>query len=189
MKHGKKTEEFGLWLIQHLEHLKVNDQYSVFYDHGNPQDDPTVVVIKGFFGDEVTNRNRLTDVDVMVVNNDKEIVLLIEIEENRMSPKKVLGDIFSTVMCNQFAVRTGNENKYFGASSKTSLIIAGVIPSFPNQGNELNKIRNIIEPRLQKFKAPNDALQIDQIKIVTETDISKVLEELKNEVRGIFAMR
>jgi len=91
MKHGEQTKEFGLWLI---DHLKKNDEYSVFYDHGNPQEDPTVVVIKGFFGDEVTNRNRLTNVDVMVVKNDKEIVLLIEIEENRMSPKKVLA-IFS----------------------------------------------------------------------------------------------
>ena len=124
----------------------------------------------------------------MVVNNDKEVVLLIEIEESRMSPKKLLGDVFSTMMCNQFAVRTEHENKYFGVSSKTSLIIAGVVPNAPNQGNELNKIRNIVMPRLQKFSAPNDSLQIDKIKIVTEQDISKTLEELKNEVTSIFAM-
>jgi len=91
-------------------------------------------------------------------------------------------------MCNRFAVRTGKENKYFGVSSKTSLIIAGVVPNLPDQGNELNKIRNVIEPRLQEFHAPNDALQINKIKIVTESDISKTLEKLKNEVRGIFAI-
>jgi len=116
MKHGKMTEEFGIWLSQYL---KTNKEYSVFYDHGNPQENSNVAVIKGFFGDKVTNRNRLTDIDVMVVNNKKEVVLLIEIEESEMSPKKLLGDIFSIVMCNQFAVRTENKNKYFGLSSKT----------------------------------------------------------------------
>ena len=185
MKHGKMTEQFGLWLT---EHLKTKDQYSVFYDHGNPLEDPTVVAIKGFFGDRVTNRNRLTDADVMVVNNDKEVVLLIEIEESRMSPKKLLGDIFSTVMCNQFAVRPENENEYFGVSPKTVLIIAGVVPNQGDQEEELDKIRNIIMPRLQKFSTPKGSLQIDNIKIVTDKDISETFEKLEKEVTSFFVM-
>jgi hypothetical protein len=182
MKKGKKTEEFGLWLTQYL---KMNSQYSVFYDHGNQQEDSTVVVIKGFFGDKVANKNRLADVDVMVVNNDNEVILLIEIEESKMPPKKLLGDIFTVVMCNRFAVRIEKENRHFDVSSKTHLIIAGVVP---NQGNERNKIRDIIIPRLQNFHVPNDALQIDKIKIVHEKNISETLEELKNEVKSVFTM-
>ena len=182
MKNGKKTEEIGLWLTQYL---KPKNRYSVFYDHGNQLEDQTVVVIKGFFGDKVTNRNRLADVDVMVVNNDNEVILLIEIEESKMSPKKLLGDIFTAMMCNRFAVRIKKENKYFDVSSKTRLIVAGVVP---NQGNERNKIRDTIMPRLQKFYIPNDALQIDKIKIVTGKDVSETLEELKNEVKSVFTM-
>lgn len=182
MNNGKKTEEFGLWLTQYL---KTNSRYSVFYDHGNQQEDSAVVVIKGFFGEKVTNRNRLADVDVIVVNNDNEVILLIEIEESRMSPKKLLGDIFTSVMCNRFAVRIENENRYFDLSSKTRLIIAGLVP---NQGNEQNIIRDTIVPRLQKFHFPNDSLQIDNIKIVTGKDISETFEELKSEVKSVFTM-
>jgi len=177
MKHGKITQEFGLWLS---EYLKTNKEYSVFYDHGNPQENSNVAVIKGFFGDKVNNRNRLTDIDAIVVNNNKEIVLLIEIEESEMSPKKLVGDIFSMVMCNQFAVRIENENKYFSLSSKTCAIIAGIAL---DRGNELT----IIKPRLQEFQVPIDGLQLDKIKIVTKPDILKTLEELKNQVRSIFA--
>ncbi len=181
MKNGIKTEEFGLWLTQYL---KTNSQYSVYYDHGNQQEDSKVVVIKGFYGDKVTNINRLADIDVMVVNNDNEIILLIEIEESKMPPKKLLGDIFTVLMCNRFAVRMGNANRYYEASSKTLLVIAGVVP---NQGNERNKIRDTIIPRLQKFHTPNDAIQIDKIKIVTGNNISETIEELKNEVKSFFA--
>ena len=185
MKHGKMTEQFGLWLKKHLE---TNKKYSVFYDHGSPLEDPSVVVIKGFYGDKVTNRNRLADVDVMVANTDQEVVLLIEIEESEMSPKKLLGDIFSTVMCNKFAVRPENENEYFGVSPKTVLIIAGVVPNQGDQEEELDKIRNIIMPRLQKFSTPKGSLQIDNIKIVTDKDILKTLEKLEKEVTSFFAM-
>ncbi|MEI6133221.1 MAG: hypothetical protein WCQ41_10430 [Bacillota bacterium] len=182
MKNGKKTEEFGLWLTQYL---KPKSQYPVFYDHGNQQKDQTVVAIKGFFGDKVTNRNRLADVDVMVVNNDNEVILLIEIEESKMSPKNLIGDIFTAMMCNRFAVRIKKENKYFDVSSKTRLIVAGVVP---NQGNERDIIIDRIMPRLQKFHKPNDTLQIDKIKIVTGKDVSETLEKLKNEVRSVFTM-
>jgi hypothetical protein len=183
-KDGKKTGEFGLWLTRNI---RMNSQYCVYYDHGNKQEDPMVVTvaIKGFFGEKITNTNRLADVDVMVVNNDNEVILLIEIEESKISPKKLLGDIFTAVMCNRFAVRIEKENKYFDVSSKTRLIIAGVVP---NQENEQNKIRDTIIPRLQKLHILNDALQIDKIKIVTGKDISETLEKLKNEVKSVFTM-
>jgi hypothetical protein len=181
MKHGELTKGFGLWLTQLLE---ANNQYSVYYDHGNQEAESNVVIIKGFLGEKVTNANRLTDVDIMVVNN-REVVLLIEIEEGTMSPKKLLGDIFSTVMCNKFAVRIENENRYFDLAAETRLIIAGVTP---DQGDGLSKIEDTVMPHLRKFGFPNDALQSDKIKIVAKTDILKTLVELKNEVRSIFVV-
>ena len=91
-KHGKSTGKFGSWLN---DYLGSDSFYTVYYDHGIKTDDPNVAAIKGFFGDQVNNKNRLADIDVMVANIDKEIILLIEIEESEMSPKKLLGDIFS----------------------------------------------------------------------------------------------
>jgi len=182
-KDGKRTGEFGLWLGRYLE---VNSQYSVFYDHGNKQEDPNVAVIKGFYGHQVANKNRLADIDVMVVNNDNnEAILLIEIEEGEMPPKKLLGDVFATLICNRFAVRIENEQKYFSVSPKTRLMIAGVVS---NRGAGGDKIRNTIIPRLGQFNVPDDTIQIDKIKFVLGEDISEMIEELKCEMKKVFAI-
>ena len=136
-KNGKYTELFGEWLTESLG----NSRYTVYYDQGDKQREPMVAAIKGFLGKKVTNVNRLADNDVMVVNDNNEIILLLEIEEVKMSPKKLLGDIFTIEMCNRFAVRINKENKYFDVSPKTRLIVAGVVP---NTGSGQKKIRDII---------------------------------------------
>ena len=181
MNRGELTKEFGIWLTKLLE---KKNQYSVYYDHGKQGAESNVVAIKGFLGDRVTNANRLADVDIMVVSNGK-VVLLIEIEEGAMSPKKLLGDIFSSVMCNQFAVKIENENRYFSLSSETRLIIAGVAPF---KENRLSRIEDTIMPRLRIFSFPKDGLQSNNIKVVAKTDIAKTIDELENEVRSIFAV-
>ena len=180
---GKRTGEFGLWLTHYLGE---SDQYSVYSDHGSIQKETNVGVIKGFYGEQVTNKNRLTDIDVMVVNNNNdEAVLLIEIEESEMPPKKVLGDVFATLMCNRFAVRIENEQKYFGVSATTQLIVAGVVSE---RGDKQYKIRNVILPALRKFTVPDDSVQIDKVKFVMGDDVSETIENLKSEVKNIFAM-
>ena len=182
-KDGEKTGEFGLWLRRYL---KENDQYSVYYDHGDKAQDPNVATIKGFFGQQVTRRNRLADLDVMIVDNDRdEVVLLIEIEETESPPKKLLGDVFAMLMCNQIAVKIETEQRYFSLSPQTQLIVAGTVSS---RGAGREKIRNTIAPRLQQFDVPSDSIQIDQIKFVFGEDVFEVIEELKNEVRSSFAV-
>lgn len=183
-KDGKRTGEFGLWLTRYLGR---DSQYSVFYDHGIKQEAPNVAAIKGFYGHKVANRNRLADIDVIVVNNDNdEVILLIEIEESEMPPKKLLGDVFATLMCNRFAVRIENEQKYFTLSPESRLIVAGVVT---NLGDGRDKIRNTITPRLRQFDVPDDTIQIDKIKFVFGEDISETIEELKSEMRNVFEMK
>jgi len=102
-KHGKWTGEFGLWLTNYLNTISCYRKHSVFYDHGNKQEHPNVVAIKGFIGNHVTNANRLADVDVLVANDKQEIIVLIEIEESNITPKTLLGDVFASLMCNGYA--------------------------------------------------------------------------------------
>jgi hypothetical protein len=185
-KVGKRTGEFGQWLTQSLE---KDSQYSVYYDHGDKQRNSNVASIKGFYGheitDEVSNKNRLADIDVIVVNNDNnEALLLIEIEEGEMQPKKLLGDVLAILMCNRLAVRIKNKQRYFGISSKTQLIIAGLVS---NRGNGQDKIRNIITPRLRQFDVPGDTVQVDKIKFVLGGNISETIEKLENEMKNIFS--
>ena len=42
-----------------------------------------------------------------------QVLRLIEIEESNMPPKKLLGDVFATLMCNRFVVKIEKEQKYF----------------------------------------------------------------------------
>ena len=182
-KHGYLTGEFGYWLTQYLQNSSHHQKLAVFYDHGEKEDNPNVVAIKGFYGHQVSNKNRLADIDVMVVNNDKEVKLLIEIEESKMSPKKLLGDVFAILMCNQVSVTIENKRKDFCLSSNSHLIVAGIVSS---RGRGQDKIINTIMPRLQKFKVPDDSIRIDKIKCVLGEDISKVIEILKNEINTVL---
>ena len=107
LRHGTGTASFGKWLKDYLEGIPEYEDYLVYYDHGDSQKS-NVVAIKGFCGKSVTNQNRLADIDIMVANPKKEIVVLIEIEEKPASPKKYIGTIFAALMCNRFAVRVEN---------------------------------------------------------------------------------
>ena len=178
-KHGKLTGEFGLWLSNYLGN---NHQYSVYYDHGDNQKDLNVLAIKGFYGKLITNKNRLVDSDLIVVNNKNNSVdLLIEIEETEMSPKKLLGDVFTTLMCNQFAVSIDNEQKYFSLSPETHLIVAGVVKT---KGTGQEKISLTITSRLQEFVVPGDSIQLDKVKFLFGNDISDTIKKLKSEMEN-----
>ena len=183
-KHGEETGKFGLKLRKYLNKPSYNQVFTVFYDHGDKQHDPNVAVIKGFCGRKVANKNRLADIDVMVVNNNNEIILLIEIEESAMPPKKLLGNAFAILMCNKFAVRTDNEQKYYTISPESKLIIAGVVPT---HGDGQQKIEEVIKPRMKQFSVPSDTIQIENISIVFENDISKTLDTLTRKVTDVFS--
>jgi hypothetical protein len=183
-KHGQETGKFGLWLRMYLNEPPHNREFTVFYDHGDKQHDPNVAVIKGFYGRQVANNNRLADIDVMVVNKNNEAILLIEIEESSMPPKKLLGDAFSILMCNKFAVRIDNEQKYYTTCPESKLIIAGVVPA---RGDGQKKIEEVIKPRMKQFSVPSDTIQIENISIVFGNDISKTLDTLMSKVSDIFS--
>ena len=114
-----------------------------------------------------------------------QVLLLIEIEESNMPPKKLLGDVFATLMCNRFVVKIEKEQKYFEISPKTQLIVAGVVS---NKGNGQDKIRKTIKPRLQQFSVPNDTVRIDNIKFVFAANTPKLITELKREIKELFSI-
>ena len=80
-KHGEQTGRFGCWLTQYIKGAPQYCNHLVYYDHGKRDYKSNVVAIKGFFGDEVRNKNRLADIDLIVAKPNKDIILLAEIEE------------------------------------------------------------------------------------------------------------
>jgi hypothetical protein len=177
---GEKTGQFGRWLT---DALIDNPKYRVYYDHGDPQKSDNVAVIKSFIGEEVTNSNRLADVDVMVYNPDHEILLLIEIEESALSPKTLFGDIFANLFSTRFAVRDGGEQKYFSVTPQTHLIIAGFIPRANKENKE--KIEEI-QVRLREFSFPENTISLENVDLVIDDNLETCIRNLKDKVNEIL---
>jgi hypothetical protein len=136
---GKHTTEFGRWLTQHLL------RNTVYYDRGDSLAEENVAAIHGFYGSEVSNITRLADeADVIVASPHGELLLVIEIEEGAISPKKLLGDLMAILMCNGFAVATDGGHRTFTITPNTQFILAGVVSP---RGSKALKIEEVIAPR------------------------------------------
>jgi hypothetical protein len=180
---GQQTGEFGYWLTRHLAGMPRYRNHIVYYDHGDSQSEPNVAVIHGFCGSEVTNVTRLAEVDVMVATPDGELVLLVEIEEGAISPKKLLGDLLAILMCSGFAVKADIGHEYFRIAPNTYFIVAGVASP---KGSKLRKITEVIAPRLGELDGLNDAIDPKNVSLVLEGGIDATLDALKDRLRGMF---
>lgn len=90
MKKGIKTAALGQWLTRSMVSSGSGDEYQVFYDHGDSRE-PNVVAIKGFYGEEVTNLNRLADVDIIVVGPNHLVEVIVEPSPNQWTGRKAHG--------------------------------------------------------------------------------------------------
>ena len=181
IKSGEKTGQFGLWLTNYVCEKKADEDYLVYYDHGDPALHDNVKVIKGFIGEQVKNANRLTDIDVLVANQNREILLLIEIEESPISPKTLLGDVFASLVSTKFSVLE-DEHVNFTVTSNSRLIIAGFHPNRERRKSYCVDIRR----KIGEFSVPGDSVSVDNIEFIIESDLESCLAELRQRVKEIF---
>jgi hypothetical protein len=181
-KPGKRTGQFGRWLTEYIRSEHPNKNYTVYYDHGDPEKHDKVAAIKGFMGEEVKNENRLTDVDVMVADEDRGIKLLIEIEESPISPKTLLADFFASLFSTKFAVKVGDENIYFSKTPGTHLIVTSYNPSDKKRKIFMNKVQKT----LREFQSAESDIKPGNVELVIESDLECCLEKLQQRVREIL---
>lgn len=175
---GQETDVLGQWLTGYVRQSAALRKYEVFYDHGDNRE-ANVVATKGFFGCQVTNLNRLADVDVMVVSPNQRVLLLIEVEERGSSPKKILGDAVTIMMCNRFAVLQSGIQRYFEVADTSRLIVAGVLPA---EGNRLEKVDRVIVPRFKQLPGFSDGINPRNIDFVFRQTIEETVGQLKQMV-------
>ena len=80
----------------------------ILFDHGNSATDDSnrVGVIRAWFGEKLSRKSLLADLDIAVVSPESNDVLLFaEIEESSASPKTIFGDIFATLLAEHFTFR------------------------------------------------------------------------------------
>jgi hypothetical protein len=183
MANGVDTGKFGLWLSQYVQHADKLNQYKVFYDHGEKYSDLGAVAIKGFYGEQVTNTNRLADIDLLVADQQGNAKLLIEIEEHQSSPKKIIGDVFAIAMCNRIEVKQAGVRTTFHLTPETVLIVAGIVNP---HGAKLTQASGVIYPRIHSFSAPQDGLQLENVQLMFHSNLKCTIESLKEQVLKIL---
>ncbi len=178
-KPEKLTGEFGLWLARYLRYNTRYRGYSVFYDPMYDQKSGDVSTVKGFCGERVTTANRLTDIDLIVVNEENEVILLLEFEEIGASSKTLLSDIFGTLLCDRFAVIKNGVHVYFDVQSETKLIVNAVDAT---QSIKRNYFEHKVVPKLQQTITFN----IKHIEFVFGIDAKTSIDNLKDKMIEIF---
>jgi hypothetical protein len=176
MRQGHHTGTFGSQLAARLRASADHAEWIVFYDHGDTTVDSSVAATKGFFGDRVANLNRLADIDVLIASPDRVARILIEIEERACSPKKMLGDVLAALLCNRFAVRVQGRQELFEVASSTKLIVAGVVPT---RGHRLQKISEVITPRLHQLSGLSDGISPRNVEFVFTDSIEGTITKLE----------
>ena len=186
-QQGKITVEFGEWLTQQVSDR--SHRLEVFFDHG-PHHNENVATIKGFVSPltapHATRENTLCQVDLAIVDHRSgHVQLLIEVEERYCSPKKILGDVFSALMCNWFEVGPKGHYPALRPTSKTKLLVFCVRKSsqkleiMETQLRKLSPIADCIDPKnvcLKSVSAPDDLLSA--LKHESNTIIDRIRSEL-----------
>jgi hypothetical protein len=173
---GANTGAFGEWLTNYLRGISKYQDYLVYYDHGDPIAHSNVVVIKGIYGEEVSLINQLAQVDVLVAKPNQEILTIVEVEEKPSSPKKILGDTFTLLMCNRFSVSLLGKHHYFRITPETRLIIAGTMVI---KGSKPEQLEKVILPRMKSFSVPNDAVDPKNVRFIFRGTIREAISELE----------
>ncbi len=95
-KHSEITTAIAGELDRSNDLAKLG--YSVIYDHGKGGD-KDVGVTSARLGNKAEMDNRLSEIDVVIIErNTNKAILLIEIEESGDNPKKIIGDAMATLL-------------------------------------------------------------------------------------------
>lgn len=175
-KQGIETGRFGKWLYEYCEREQLPVQ--VYYDHGDKEKDPHVGATQGFYGEKPSNLTNLVEVDIIIGSDNDEVLLLIEIEEHSVSPKKILGEALAIMMCNGFAVKVEGTHKIFYPSKNTDLYIACW---FNPRGKGKEKISNLNQ-RFKEIEGFKDGILNEKIMFIMEDDPDIMIKELKKKV-------
>ena len=102
--HGVNTKAVGEELIARLS--AKPEKYTgikVFYDHGDSSK-PEVCQPTSYMGRRYGSDATLSAIDIVVVKG-KSVLLAIEIEEHKVRPKVILGDVFGIVLADKIKIK------------------------------------------------------------------------------------
>jgi hypothetical protein len=153
--HGLMT----VWVGNQLQQESLKDGLTVFYDHGNPNE-KNVGVISSIIGTSLQRDAKIAEIDIAILDKEKKVIFLIEIEENDDNPKKLIGDVTATIIGEKIFFK---DNEEMAVGSWTTLL---VFAKNSGKGHEKRIIE--IEKRLNKLIAAekDNMMKIGKVKLV-----------------------
>ena len=174
MENGKYTGELGFRLYNKYK----NTHYQVFYDpHRNKKiSSPNSCEPTPYFNN-YSSETTLANVDVAILDQRTNVVeILIEIEESKAEPKKIIGDIGSIILSDQIRIK-GNDYNYGNL-----LMILGL--KAIEKGHKIKKTNNICE----KLSQINRQIGTKEMDIITlfDKDLDALIRRVESTVENRF---
>jgi hypothetical protein len=175
LEHGKYTAELGRTLRRRMESTGRED-LQVFFDHGKDGESQRVVP----YFENYDLSTSLAFVDLAVVNkNTKSVLVLCEVEEEGVNPKKVIGDCMNLFVSDR--VRIGRVDY----SIKNAHFLLGTKVGIKGKGGEKVKSLEARIPLLIK----DDSKRGIKLEFVTAPDCKELISVLDAKICGIVNIR
>ena len=128
----------------------------IFYDHGNSTN-AEVCQPTSYMGRRYGADATLSAIDI-VINEGNRVILAVEIEEGKVRPKTIIGDIFGIVLCDRVRI----QGKPY-VINDTTIIVAIAQDS---KGKQAEKYKRL-ERHLGRYLKSNPSTSIRQIRIIS----------------------
>ncbi len=169
MTRGPETTNLGNRLTQKLK--KVDNSLKVYVGHGKLSQSKKV---QGFMSEEIDNGTKVAEIDIIIAKSNKNVLFLVEIEESRAPPKKILGDIFSILFCDGIQV----DKQIYSLNSQTKVLVG---THYNSDGKKASQFE-LINERIGLFTNPKGPLGINCIQFIYEENLSKTIDKIERMI-------
>jgi len=164
---GKMTREIGDCLRDKV--ADTHPDVAVFYDHGQ-SGNRNVCQPTTYMGRRYGTDATLSGVDIVAVKN-KKVIVVVEIEESGVRPKKVLGDVFGVVLADSMRIK-GNRYLIDGAT----IVIAVLHDAKGKKGAKYRRM----ERHLARYFSRQPSTSVSKVRILlcSAEDLVRRIERL-----------
>jgi hypothetical protein len=156
-EHGVITNKLGELLDKELS----GSGLTVYHDHG-PESEK-VGEISAYFGKELHRDNKLAEVDIAILDQQKKVILLIEVEENDDRPKTVIGDVMSTLFADGIAFKSKQRDMHDDGATLIVRARNSKVGHKERMGEINNRIAQILgNPIINRLKIKKVSMELFQ---------------------------
>ena len=179
----EQIKMFGMWLADYLAGIPQYEDYLVHCERARGEPKLSVMEARRGLRGPANMESRLADVDVMVAKPNKDLVVLVQIETEVASPKRILGAVLAILMCNRLALELDGVQQYYKIGPETKFVLAGTMTT---GAYAVRRIKETIWPRLQHFAITGDGIDPKNVIFVFRRPLSSTMRALRQLMELLF---